>query len=105
MPYNSKKAASYIGLACKAGKIASGEYMVEKMLKEGKAVLVIVACDASENTRKNFKDACNYRNVPYAEFSTKNELGHMTGKEMRACLAITDAGFAEALMKCLNECE
>ena len=98
----SKKAASYIGLACKAGRLVSGEYMVEKTIKEGKAELVIVAGDASDNTKKNFRDACAYRNVPYLVFSDKNDLGHMTGKEMRACLAITDPGFAAAIGKCMN---
>ena len=54
MADNNKKAASYIGLAKKSGRLVSGEYMVEKTIKEGKAELVIVAADASENTKKNF---------------------------------------------------
>ncbi len=102
MPDNNKKAASYIGLACKAGRLVSGEYMVEKTIKEGNASLVIVAGDASENTKKNFRDACAYRNVPYLEFSTKEEIGRMTGKDIRACIALTDPGFASAIDKCLN---
>ncbi len=104
MPDNNKKAASYIGLACKAGRLVSGEYMVEKTIKEGNASLVIVAGDASENTKKKFRDTCAYRNVPCLEFSTKEEFGHMTGKEIRACIALTDPGFASAIKKCLYQC-
>ena len=44
---------SLIGLATKAGKCASGEFMTENETKSGKARLVIVAGDASDNTKKN----------------------------------------------------
>ena len=54
------KTASYIGLAMKAGKIASGEFAVEKAVKEGKAYMVILSADASNNTKKKFKDMCSY---------------------------------------------
>ena len=42
-----------IGLAMKAGKVVSGEFSVEKCIKSGKARLVIIATDASENTKIN----------------------------------------------------
>ena len=47
------KALAMIGLATKAGKVASGEFCTEKEVKCGLAELVIVAEDASENTKKN----------------------------------------------------
>ena len=47
-----------IGLAMKAGKIKAGEFSVEKSIKQGKAKLVFVAEDASENTIKKFKNSC-----------------------------------------------
>lgn len=50
------KALSMIGLATKAGKIASGEFAVESAVRKGKAVLVIIASDASDNTKKSFND-------------------------------------------------
>ena len=37
---------SMLGLAAKAGKIASGEFSVEKAVKSGKAFLVMIAEDA-----------------------------------------------------------
>lgn len=53
---------------------------------------------------------CTYYEVPYFEFGSKEELGHATGREMRASLAVQDAGFSEAMKKqlCMNggsECE
>ena len=45
-----QKVLNLIGLATKAGKTASGEFMTEKAIREGIAKLVIVAEDASGNT-------------------------------------------------------
>ena len=47
-----------IGLAMKAGKVASGEFSTEKAVKEHKAYMVIVADDSSDNTKKNFRNMC-----------------------------------------------
>lgn len=90
---------SMIGLATKAGKLVSGEYMTDKMIKTGKAYLVIVAEDASENTRKEFSDSCSYYHVPIVIYGTKESLGHAMGKQIRASLAVTEAGFAKEIMK------
>ena len=49
---NSSKVLSLVGLATRAGKTVSGEFSTEKSVKTGKGFLVLVAEDASENTRK-----------------------------------------------------
>ena len=64
--------------------------------------LAIVGTDASANTKKNFRDMCSFYHVPYYEYGTKEELGHAMGKEMRASLAVTDAGFAKTLNRYLE---
>ena len=45
---------SLLSLATKAGKTAGGEALVEKAVKQGKASLVIISSEASENTKKKF---------------------------------------------------
>ena len=45
------KILSLISLATKAGKIVSGEFAVEKAVKEEKALLVIVSVDASKRSK------------------------------------------------------
>ena len=97
------KVYSMIGLAEKAGNVVSGEFSTEKAVKSGKACLVILASDASGNTRKHFSDMCAYRNVPLCIYGNKEELGHAIGKEMRANLAVTDKGFADAIRKRIEE--
>lgn len=94
-----KKVYSLLGLAEKGGHMASGEFMTEKAVKEGKAFLCIVAEDSSDNTKKMFRNMCEYYDVPFCCFSDKDTLGHRIGKEFRASLAITDEGLAKAVRK------
>ena len=61
---NSSKVLSLVGLATRAGKTVSGEFSTEKSVKTGKGFLVLVAEDASENTRKKFRDMCDFYEVP-----------------------------------------
>ena len=96
---NINRALSMISLATKAGKTKSGEFMTEK---EGRAHLVIVADDASDNTKKKFQNMCDFYKVPIYFFEDKDTLGHAMGKEFRASLAVTDAGFAKGIRKHLD---
>ena len=96
------KALAMIGLATKAGKVASGEFCTEKEVKCGLAELVIVAEDASENTKKKFQNMCDFYEVPIYFYGDKDTLGHAMGKEFRASLAIIDAGFAKGIRKHLD---
>ncbi len=91
-----------VGIATKAGRIDSGEFMTENAVKSGKAALVIIAGDASENTKKKFNDMCEFYEVPIRAYSTKEELGRAIGKEFRASIAVTDEGLAQAIMKKMN---
>lgn len=96
------KVLSMIGLATKAGKVTSGEFSVEKAVKSGKAYLVIVADDASDNTRKMFTNMCTFYEVPIFFYGSKETLGNAMGKETRASLAILDTGFKDAIVKKIN---
>ena len=99
---NRQKVLNLLGLATKAGKIASGEFSTERAVKTGKAYLVIVSEEASDNTRKMFANMCTYYRVPICYFGGKVELGHSMGKELQASLAVLDEGFAKALVKQMN---
>ena len=102
MRLKSSKALSLVSLATKAGKTASGEFCTEKEVKTGMAELVIVAEDASDNTKKKFKNMCNFYEVPIYFYGDKDTVGHAMGKEFRATLAVTDAGFAKGIVKHLE---
>ncbi len=99
------KIFSMIGMAMKAGKVVSGEFSTEKAIKSGSAFLVIVSAEASENTKKMFRNMCTFYQVPMYAYGTKDELGHCMGKEFRASLAVTEEGFAKSIEKRLKEAE
>lgn len=97
------KVLPMIGLATRAGKTVSGEFSVEKAVKTGTAWLVIVAEDASDNTKKKFTNMCEFYQVPIYFFGIKQELGHAMGKEQRSSMAVLDEGFANAVKQKLED--
>ena len=99
------KILSMIGMATKAGKTVSGEFATEKAVKTGKAFLVIVSEEASDNTQKMFRYMCTFFEVPMYTYGTKDDLGHSMGKQFRASLAVTEEGFAKSIVKRLKEAE
>lgn len=96
---SQSKILSLISLATKAGKTVSGEFCTEKEIKSGRAAAVIVAGDASDNTKKKFKNMCDFYEVPIYFYADKDTLGHAMGKEFRASLAVLDEGFAKGMKK------
>lgn len=102
---NHDRVLSALGMAARARKIADGGFSAEKAVKSGRAYLVIMAADASENTRKQFMDMCLYYHVPVFCYSEKESLGHAIGKELRSVVAVLDSGFADAIKKQLKQME
>lgn len=91
-----------LGLAMKSGNVVSGEYKTEQAVRSGRAKLVVIAEDASGNTKKKFLNSCRYYEIPLAVFGEKEALGHAIGKQFRASLAILDQGFASSISKNLD---
>lgn len=96
---NKNKILSLLGLATKAGKVVSGEFSTEKAVKSGKGLLVVIAEDASDNTKKKFSNMCRFYEVPLLLCGDKEQLGRCIGKEFRASLAVLDENFTKAIMK------
>ena len=94
---------SLVGLATKARKTVSGEFSTEKAVKDGRAVLVLVSTESSDNTKKKFQNMCTYYEVPVYFNGTKEELGAAMGQEFRASLAVLDEGFGKAIEKLLQQ--
>lgn len=97
------KVLSLLGLAARSRNVVSGGFATEQAVKSGKACLVLIAQDASDNTRKKFSNMCEFYEVPYEIYGMKEVLGHAMGKEDRTSLAVTDAGFADSIQKHLRD--
>ncbi len=96
-----RKVQSLLSLCQRAGKMVTGEDTVEVNIKNGEALLVIIAEDASENTKNKFVNKCKYYNVEYFICSTKEELSRCIGKYNRSVYAVVDKNFAYKLREML----
>lgn len=92
----NKKIYSMLGLCMKAGKIAYGSDMCEEKIKYGKVSMLIVAEDASENTKSKFENLCKNKTI-FVEFGSIDELSIAIGKENKAVVGILDVNFAKRI--------
>ncbi len=103
--HENRRLEHLLGLAVKAGRVKSGTFMTEEAIRNGQASLVLLAEDAEKNSRKTVTDKCRTYHVTVREYGTKEQLGQAMGKGLRSCAAITDAGFAGAMQKLLDQQE
>lgn len=89
------KLKNAVGLSMRAGKCASGAFSVEKLVRAGKAQLVLLDAAAAENAKKRYADACRTHGVPMILVP---DAGGMIGKDGRMVLAITDKNFANMII-------
>ncbi len=94
---------SLLGLCKKAGKVVGGEVAVENAIRQKTTELLIMAGDASGNTKKKFYNSAAYYKISLVEMGDKVTLGSAVGEEFRAILAVTDTGFAKKLMELAEE--
>ena len=90
------------GLATRAGKISFGTESTLEVIKDRKAKLVILAKDASDRTKNNFKKICDEYKVTYREFSNIENLSKCIGKDNKAVIAIKDVNFSSEIIKMID---
>ena len=99
----SKRAASLLSLASRAGKIASGEESVEKSLQSGTCELIIISSEASHNTKRKFENKCYFYGKETVVCGSVEEISMAIGKKTRVVVSVNDLGFAKLLKKCFEE--
>ena len=100
----SDKILNMLGLMRRANAIQIGETNTGAVVRGGKAKLLLLAADASDNARSRAEGFARGRSVltvplPY----TKEEISASVGVNGCSMAAVTDMGFANALMKLLVE--
>lgn len=96
------KILSFIGLGARAGKLIYGSEAGSSAVRSGKAHLVIIAADASENTKKLMKNKCISNNVKIYEYASVADLGRCVGKGNVSVISVKDKEFAASLLKKLE---
>ena len=92
-----------LSMAQKAGRIVSGAFAVEQAVKKKQAVLVLLAEDAAEESKKKFTTLADKFAIPYADCLDRETLGRCLGKDFRAVAALLDDGFAKKLRQLMEE--
>ena len=86
----------------KANAIAVGETNTGGAVRAGKAKLLLLAADASDNARSRARGFTHGRDIVTVTLPfTKDEIAAHVGVSGCAMAAITDIGFANAFMKSL----
>ena len=87
---DTDKAANYLGLMRKAGRIALGEYDAGAAARAGQACLVLLAQDASDNARKRaegfaYTAQAPLLRLPYTKQALCERLRHRCRHRSGAC--------------------
>lgn len=98
---NKQQSLQLLGLARRAGRLATGEATVLKKVRQHQAELVFVAADAAEATKKKFTDKCQFYQVKLTDLFSRDELSEAIGTD-RSVIAVMDTGFAKKLNQLLE---
>lgn len=94
----AEKSLRYLGFAKKAGKLVSGVNTCTYAMHRGKAALVIVAEDISENSEKKIMKEIRKSDTAFVKYGTAEDLSHAAGQAGRSVFAITDDQFAKTIL-------
>ena len=89
---------NFLGLAKRSGNLIEGYSKCDEQRNRSSFYLVIVSDDASNSTKKKFKNHCIEKKIPLIEDFSKEELGNPIGREELKVLAVVDKNMAEKLI-------
>lgn len=100
-----RKIENYMGLCRAAGGVTTGFDLVLGEVRRKKALFVLIADDASERTRKQISDKCEYYEVKcFPAGLTADELARVLGKKSScAAAAFTGKGPCRPLLSLFEE--
>jgi len=94
-----KKVDSYMGFAAKSRNLVSGYHTCLHAIKQKRLKLLILSGDLSDNTIKKMTKLAKDNEVPMRIYGKTEELSKVTGSRERGIFGITDANFADAILK------
>lgn len=100
-PETGIAALRLLGLAARAGAILPGTERVREAARSGEARYVVVAADASDNTRDKLLPMLEARGVPHVLAYDRFSLGDAVGRGPLGAVAVADVSFAERLRELL----
>lgn len=98
----NNKICGLLGLARRAGKLTFGTEACLQEIDKNRVNLIIIATDAAERTKMNFKNICNEKKVPIFEILNIEEMSNAIGQSNKAVIGIKDINFSKEIIKIIN---
>lgn len=98
----NNKLCGLLGLAMKAGKIVFGTEACITDINKKKVKLLLIAKDAAERTKTNFRNICEENNIPIYEILQIEDISRAIGKDNKAVIGIKDINFSKAMLEMIN---
>ena len=95
---NKQKTLNLLGLAQRAGKLATGFDAVKLALNKNQVKLIFIGSDVSQNTKDKLAFLLRKKKIETIEIFSSQEITQALGKE-RKLVAVTDSGFSKAIKK------
>ena len=99
---NREKGINFFVLEESSGNFTTGTENVITETNKGKIKLILLASDVQANTAEKVDRVARKNNIPMINSFSASEMSKAIGKK-RKVLGLTDAGFAKALVKRINE--
>lgn len=96
------KVLGTLGMAMRANKLGTGDAVIEDVRNKN-AKLIVIAEDASDNTKKKIIDKCQFYGVDYVFIESGAVLSHAIGKTNRMAVSVKEEGFAKKIKTCLTK--
>ena len=91
-----------LGLASRAGKCVFGQEAFLNAIRAKKIALAVLSEDASDNTKKRIRNACEYYNIKLLELKT-DMLGQSVGKPGVKVVGIIDKMMSNAILNKIKD--
>jgi ribosomal protein L7Ae-like RNA K-turn-binding protein len=95
MAAKAEQALRLLGLAARAGALVPGTDRVREAVRNGGVAFVLVAADASANSRDKLGPLLDARGVAFLEVFYREELGAAVGRAPLSAVGLTDRSFAD----------
>ena len=86
----------------RAGKVVFGTDACKQEIQKNRVKLLIIAKDAAERTKTNFKYICIEKNIPIVEILEKETISKSIGKDNKVIIGIKDMNFSKEIIKLVN---
>lgn len=90
---------NFLGLAKRSGNLIEGYSKCDEQRNRVSLYLVILSNDASDSTKRKFRNHCTEKQIPLIEDFSKEELGIAIGRAEIKILALKDKNMADKLLE------